>query len=77
MRMVFPPTQEAPCAFTVRIESFASDARSLFIENTGSFGPTVIANGIDAIGSNLRATYDFVVERALPFLEQFDTRQNA
>jgi hypothetical protein len=77
MRLVFPPTEQEPHAFTLRVESFANDPRSVFIENVGSFGPTVIANGLDSIGANVRRTYDFLVERALPFLAQFDVRQQA
>lgn len=74
LRMVFPPTREEPHAFTLRVESFANDPRSLFLENTGAFGPVVVARGLDPIGVNVRATYEFLVERALPFLEHFERR---
>jgi len=77
VRLVFPPTQEEPFAFTLRVESFASDPRSLFLENTGSFGPVVPTHGLAPIGTNVRRTYDFLVERALPFLAQFDQRTEA
>ncbi len=77
VRLVFPPTQSEPHAFTLRIESFANDPRSLFLENTGSFGPTVLAQGLDPCWARARTTYDFLVERGLPFLSHFDERQNA
>ena len=77
MRLVFPPTPTTPNAYTLRVESFANDPRSLFLENQGSFGPTVVARGLEPIEANVRATYDFVVERALPFLKHFDARQEA
>jgi len=77
MRMVFPPTPDAPCAFTLRTESFASDPRSLFLENQASFGPTIPARGLEPLTENIRATYAFLVERALPFVEHFDVRQEA
>lgn len=70
-RFVFAPTAEHPHAFTLRIESFANDPRSLFLENVGSFGPTIPAQGLDSVGAGIRATYDFVLERALPFLDAF------
>lgn len=75
MRMVFPPTPDEPYAFTLRTESFASDPRSLFLENQGNFGPTIPARGLEPLAENIRATYDFVVARALPFVEHFDVRQ--
>ncbi|MEW6072206.1 MAG: hypothetical protein AB1726_06355 [Planctomycetota bacterium] len=75
LRLVFPPQPDAPNAFTLRAESFAGDARSLFLENQGSFGPTLVAHGTAPIEENVRATYDFVVDRAFPFIARFDVRQ--
>lgn len=75
LRMVFAPTAEEPHAFTLRVESFASDPRSIFIEGVGSFGPTVVANGTQGLGENVQRTYDFLIERTLPFLSHFDQRQ--
>ena len=77
MRLVFPPTKDSPNAFTVRVESFANDPRSLFLENQGSFGPIVPARGIEPLGANIRATYDFIIDRVLSFVERFDARQEA
>lgn len=77
LRLVFPPTQAEPWAFTLRVESFANDPRSLFLENQGSFGPILGAAGLETIERNLAATYEFVVQRALSFLEHFDVRQEA
>ena len=77
MRLVFPPSSDSPNAFTLRVESFASDPRSLFLENQGSFGPTVAARGLEPIDVNIRSTYEFLVERVLPFLKHFDLRQEA
>ncbi len=77
MRLVFPPTQEEPWAFTLRVESFASDPRSLFLETQGSFGPLVGPAALETIERNIAATYDFTVQRALSFLEHFDVRQEA
>ena len=75
MRLVFPPQPNEPNAFTLRAESFASDPRSVFLENQGSFGPTMTANGLHPVEDNIRATYDYLVDRALPFIARFDVRQ--
>ena len=77
MRLVFPPTPQEPWAFTLRVESFANDPRSLFLENQGSFGPLVGAAGYETLQHNIGATYDFLAQRALPFLGHFDVRQEA
>jgi len=77
LRLVFPPTQDSPNAFTLRIESFASDPRSLFSENQASFGPQVVARGLEETSANVQRNYTFIVERVLPFLGNFDARQEA
>lgn len=75
LRMVFPPTQDNPTAFSLRIESFNNDVRSLYIESQATFGPVDVSNGLDVLEGNVHATYRFVVERGLPFVNQFDSRQ--
>ena len=51
--------------------------RSLFIENQASFPPILVARGLEVVEHNIRAAYDFLVERALTFVSRFDTRQEA
>lgn len=75
LRLVFPPAQDQPNAYTLRIESFANDPRSIFLENQGSFGPSVVARGLDSLEDCVQATYKFLVERALRFIGRFDARQ--
>ncbi len=77
IRMVFPPGPNEPNAHSLRIESFNSDPRSVFVENQASFGPTVVQNGLASIEENIVAAYGFVVDRALSFLSHFDARQEA
>ncbi len=77
MRFVFTPTQDQPNAFTLRVESFANDPRSVFLENQGSFGPTRIAGGLDEVAQAIQETYGFLTEHALRFLENFDVRLEA
>lgn len=75
LRLVFAPEAQRPNAHALRIESFHGDPRSLFVEDQGSFGPVVVAGGLDAITANVKATYDFLVDRALEFISRFDARQ--
>jgi len=77
LRLVFPPAQEQSNAFTLRIESYAGDSRSLFLENQGSFGPTVVTRGLEPLGAHIEATYEFLVRRVLTFLGHFDARTEA
>jgi hypothetical protein len=77
LRLVFPPGPEDPNAFALRIESYTSDPRSLFIENQGTFGPVHVARGLEPVAQSVEATYRFITERALPFVERFDAHQQA
>jgi len=72
IRLVFTPEPETPNQHALRIESFASDKRSLFVENQAGFAPILVARGLDPIAANIQATYDFIVERALGFASRFD-----
>jgi len=74
LRLVFPPSREEPWAFSLRVESFANDPRSIFLENHGTFGPLMVARGLDGTRANVERAYEFVTTRALSFLEQFDVR---
>jgi hypothetical protein len=77
INLAFPPSPENPQAFALRVESFNNDPRSLFVENRGTFGPTVLTRGVDAVAQNIEATYGFLVQRALRFIASFDARQEA
>ena len=75
LRLAFGATKERPQAFGLRVESYAKDARSLFVEAQGNFGPTIAARGLEASGENILETYRFVTERACSFLARFDAPQ--
>ncbi len=77
LRLVFPPGTNSPDAFALRIESYNRDPRSLFLENQGTFGPLITGRGLVQIEENVRATYAFLRERAIPFVARFDARQEA
>jgi len=82
VRMVFPPqesgeeqqdfSEERPTANALRIESYAQDPRSLFLENQGSFGQIAVSDGLDVVESNIATAYEFLVERGLSFVSSFD-----
>ncbi len=75
MRLVFPPEGEQRNAYSLRIESYNADARSLYVEIPGSFGPTTVATELDDVTSNVHETYEFMLGRVLPFIASFDARQ--
>ena len=75
IRMVFPPDKDNPNAYSLRIESFNQDVRSIFIENQASYAPILVARGLDALVENVDNAYQFLVERALDFMANFDVRQ--
>jgi hypothetical protein len=77
IRLVFPFTEESPSAHALRIESFHSDARSLFLENQASFPPLLVARGLAPLEQNVLDAYQFLVERALAFVGRFDVRETA
>ncbi len=77
MRLVFPPEGEERNAYSLRIESYNADVRSLYVEVQGSFGPTAVTTGLDDITSNVHDTYEFLRARVLPFIARFDARQTS
>ena len=77
VRMVFPPEAGETNAFSLRIESFNNDPRSLYLENQASFGPIVVEQGLDSIEENIVATYQFIVENTLRFVSRFDAPKDA
>ena len=74
LRLAFPPNPSTPHAFQLRMESYQSDPRSLFLEITGNF-PPIPREGIDTVSSNVVSTYAFLTEHVLPFVACFDARQ--
>ncbi len=72
LKFVFPQTPEDSSLFTLRIESFNQDPRSLFIENIGTFTHCMIPGEIDKLSGNLEKTYDFLAEKVTGFIAQFD-----
>jgi hypothetical protein len=72
LRLTFPPTESEPSTFSLRVESYNADPRSLFIEVQGAFGPVIVARGLEPLGERVGLAYDFLTERALPFVARFE-----
>lgn len=72
VRFAFPPDEESQAAHSVRIESYAQDSRSLFLETQGSFGREFLEAGSGATAENVLETYRFLIERSLRFVANFD-----
>jgi len=72
IRLAFPPDEESPAAHSVRIESYAQDSRSLFLEIQGSYGKELLSDGPNSTAANIQDTYHFLIQRALRFVADFD-----
>ncbi len=74
-RLVFPPTQQHPQNYNVRVECYVRDGRSLYIENVGTFKSPIQQGNIEQVEKNLQMTSDFLVENVVKFLSAFDRRE--
>jgi len=75
IRLVFPPDPAHTSSYSLRIESFNNDPRSLYIENHASFGPIMVEQGLEPVEQNVLDAYRFVVEESLRFVARFDAPQ--
>ena len=74
-RMAFPGTTQNPEAFNVRIESYVRDPRALYIENVGTFKTPIQHSTLQTVENNLNLTSDFIGDRVVHFLSQYDRRE--
>lgn len=72
VRFVFPQTSESRGMYSVRVESYAAEPRSLFIENVGVFRSIVNTTNLADLTSNFFATYEYIDGNVIDFLSQFD-----
>lgn len=75
LRMHFPQTNESRGAFTVRVESYAAEPRSVLLENIGSFRSLVTGTNLNELTSNFYSTYSYLDTNVVDFLSQFDARE--
>jgi len=58
LRLVFPPLQQMPNEYQLRIEPFFRDQTQIFVENAGRFFPPF--KELEEARGRLQATYDFL-----------------
>ena len=75
LRFVFPQTSDNRGVFNIRVESYATEPRSLFIENVGMFKSLVTAGNVEDLTSNFFATYDYIDGQLIDFIAQFDGKE--
>ncbi|MBL8754860.1 MAG: hypothetical protein JNK15_16260 [Planctomycetes bacterium] len=73
VRLVFPPQPGGRETFQARIETWPQDARSLWIENTGSFTGPIATTDSPALAELLDSTYRFLAGPLCAFLANLDT----
>jgi len=76
LRLAFPPRGGDAGIFNVRLESFSQDNRSLFLEAVGTFSRPIQRDDVDPVGERFGATYAFLEERLLAFVQHFDVEQD-
>lgn len=72
LRLAFAPAPGESTAHALRIETFLQDPRSLFLEVQSTFGPFALPEDLEKAEENVLATYEFLQDRALGFLAQYD-----
>lgn len=77
VRFVFPSTNDQPGSHLLRIESFASDPRSLFLEIVSTYAPIQAEGGLAQVEANVQVSYRFVTENAMRFVGSFDSAAEA
>jgi hypothetical protein len=75
LRFTFPPQGEVQAVYNVRMESYSQDNRSLFLENVGTFGRPLTGADLEGLKERFSATYEFLEDRLLGFLSQFDSEE--
>ncbi|MBL8863503.1 MAG: hypothetical protein JNK02_16055 [Planctomycetes bacterium] len=74
IRFVFPPTPDRPGSHSLRIESWANDPRSLFLEVVSTYGGVRADAALVQVEENIHQSYRFLTEPAMRFVAGFDTR---
>jgi hypothetical protein len=77
IRLVFPAGNGEPGSHALRIESFSSDPRSLFLEIVSTYGPIRTDGGLVQVEENIHASYRFVTDEAVRFIGGFDAAGGA
>ncbi len=73
IRFVFPVTPERAGTHALRIESWANDPRSLFLEIISTYAGVRADAALVQIEENIHSSYRFLTEPAMRFVAGFDT----
>ncbi len=76
-RLVFPPTNHHPHNFNVRVECYARDGRSLYLENVGTFKAPIQTANLEDVERNLRTTSEFLLDNVVSFLSIYDRKESS
>ena len=76
LRLAFEDPGEPRTSIGLRIESYAQDARSLFIELQATSPALELHQSNDQLGQRVHDLYGFLEERTLPFIQSFDQAPN-
>jgi len=68
LKLVFPAQDAKQAIHALRIESWASDPRSVFLEDVATWPQPLQRTELERLGESVRLTREFLVERALGFL---------
>lgn len=73
IRFVFPATPERAGSHALRIESWANDPRSLFLEIISTYAGVRADATLVQVEENIHASYRFLTEPAMRFVAGFDS----
>lgn len=77
VRLVFPEMPDQVGVYNIRIESYAAEPRSLFLENVGTFRTPVAPSDEEAVAAGFNQTYEYLDSNLVEFIAQFDAREGA
>ena len=72
LRLLFPPTQNEPSKFNVRVETYLKEPRSLYLENVATFQQPTPAQSLSLLGEHVEKAANFVSNNLWTFLTQYD-----
>lgn len=72
LRYTFPQTEQHGNVYSLRIEPWTQDERSVWFEVIGQFARPVGTEDLPDLGKNMFATYKFLTGPAFEYFEQFE-----
>ncbi|HRV80600.1 MAG: hypothetical protein H6830_05790 [Planctomycetes bacterium] len=77
LRLAFEEVDEPKSTMGLRVESYTPDARSLFIEIQGTYGPLEPHLGSEGLGQRVRSVYHFLEQPTMDLIANFDRTPHA